>query len=318
VAVGGGADYIDGLSIFLDAALPPDAPPYPSAPFTVPQKPLSGAQSLALFKALGGDDGLLQHGNPEQGGSGVAAAARLFEHYMPTWVAEGSLVGPLTGTLDDSFDATFENFLEQGLFNPDLDGPYRQKLMDSLFEVLGGLANGSIGANLDSEARGRVAGGLIALVDQGFDAHADAILADGESRKAWANFAVGLAFAFVPGAPGGRVAAILVAQGVGQGKSVVNDTIEQLIQAGEDADIARDAAEAANRGELLAAFETLGLPPEALSRVREYIDKQKESLNDGSKTVGELLRDILTDSVIWPDGEFVEGVDKGWDQVQDR
>jgi hypothetical protein len=233
-------------------------------------------------------------------------------------VAEGSLVGPLTGTLDDSFDATFENFLEQGLFNPDLDGPYRQKLMDSLFEVLGGLANGSIGANLDSEARGRVAGGLIALVDQGFDAHADAILADGESRKAWANFAVGLAFAFVPGAPGGRVAAILVAQGVGQGKSVVNDTIEQLIQAGVDADIARDAAEAANRGELLAAFETLGLPPEALSRVREYIDKQKESLNDGSKTVGELLRDILTDSVIWPDGEFVEGVDKGWDQVQDR
>ncbi len=317
VATGSG-DYVDGLSIFLDAAVPADAPPYPGAPFTVAQKPLTSAQSFALFAALAGDTGLLQNGDPQDGSSGVAAASRLFEHYMPAWIEEGRVAGTATGTINDAFDPALQNFMAQALFNPDTDGPYRQRLMGQLIGLLGGLGDGTVGAAMDSEARGRLAGGLIALVDQGFDAHADEIRADGAAQQAWADFAIGLAFAFVPGAPGGRVAGILVGQGVGQGQSVVEATVSQLIQAGVDADIARAAAEAANSGELLQAFEAIGLPPEAVAHVREYLTLQSNSLGAGTKTVGELLLDILSDNGIWPDAEFVDGVGDGWNQVQGR
>jgi hypothetical protein len=313
----GQGGYVNGLSMFLDTAAPADAPPYPGAPFTVAQMPLSSAQSFALFNAMAGDAELLQFGDPQAASAGVDVAAQLFEQYMPKWIADGRIAGTATGTLDDKFDATLQTFMDHALFNPDTDGPYRQHLMGAVVGLLGGLSNGTVAPGMSAEARGRLAGGLVALIDQGFDQHADSIRADGAARQAWANFAVGLGFAFVPGAPG-AVAKVLVGQGVGQAKSVVTDTITQLIQAGVRADIAQAAAEAANRGELMTAFETLGLEPEAMAKIAEYIDRQQNSLSQGSKTLGELMLDMLADNTVWTNEDFVDGVGDGWQQVQNR
>jgi hypothetical protein len=230
------------------------------------------------------------------------------------------IAGQGTGTLNDQLDTAFTNFMNEALFDPNEDGAYRQQLMGSMVELFGGLSAGTVGRSMTPEARGRMVGGFLAIMDKGFDQYSDQLRSDAEAQKAWAEFGVGLAFALVPapGAQAPKVAGILFSQGSGQAESVVNATIGQLIDAGVDAKIARAAAEAANRGDLLAAFDALGLSPQAQSNLQEYIDFQQGSLNSGNKTLGELFKDILTDDVIVPDKAFNEGITKGWDQVQDR
>jgi hypothetical protein len=319
---------------FMDALLGPGAK----------QGALSPQSALTIFTTVSNSGEvwptgttLLEQGDKDGGSRGTAQMAQLFEKYAPQWIDNGSFVwdsvnggynftpsnliaGQGTGTLNDQLDTAFTNFMNEALFDPNEDGAYRQQLMGSMVELFGGLSAGTVGRSMTPEARGRMVGGFLAIMDKGFDQYSDQLRSDAEAQKAWAEFGVGLAFALVPvpGAQAPKVAGILFSQGSGQAESVVNATIGQLIDAGVDAKIARAAAEAANRGDLLAAFDALGLSPQAQSNLQEYIDFQQGSLNSGNKTLGELFKDILTDDVIVPDKAFNEGITKGWDQVQDR
>jgi hypothetical protein len=277
---------------------------------------------------------LLEQGDVKGGSRGTAQMAKLFETYMPQWINAGSyswnpkggydftpanlIAGVGTGTLDDRFDSAFTNFMNEALFDPNEDGAYRQPLMGSLVGIFGDLASGKLGVGMDAEARGRLVGGLMGILDQGFDQYASQIRSDAETNKAWASFGIGVAFALVPGGGGPKIAQILVSQGVGKGQDVVTDTVKQLIDAGVKRDIAEAAAAAANRGDIVSAFEQLGLSAEAKRNLAEYIDLQKGSLASGDKTLGELFRYIFGDGGISPNKDFRYGVGEGWRQVQER
>jgi hypothetical protein len=319
--------YLD----YMDALLGPGAA----------QGALSPQDALTVFETVSNSGEvwptgttLLERGDIKGGSRGTAQMAQLFETYMPQWINAGSyawnpkggydftpgnlIAGVGTGTLNDRFDSAFTNFMNEALFDPKEDGAYRQSLMGSMVGMFGDLASGKLGVGMDAEARGRLVGGLMGILDQGFDQYASQIRSDAETNKAWASFGIGLAFALVPGGSGPKVAKILISQGVGQGQDVVTDTVNKLIDAGVKREIAEAAAAAANRGDILAAFEQLGLSDEAKGNLEEYIDLQKGSLASGDKTLGELFRDIFGDGDISPNAEFRYGVSEGWRQVQER
>jgi hypothetical protein len=319
--------YLD----YMDALLGPGAA----------QGALSPRDALTVFETVSNSaevwptgTTLLEQGDIDGGSRGTAQMAQLFEKYMPQWINAGSyawnprggydftpgnlIAGVGTGTLNDRFDSAFTNFMNEALFDPNEAGAYRQPLMGSLVGIFGDLASGKLGVGMDAEARGRLVGGVMGILDQGFDQYASQIRSDAETDKAWASFGIGLAFALVPGGSGPKVAKILISQGVGQGQDVVTDTVNQLIDAGVERNIAEAAAAAANRGDILSAFEQLGLSEEAKANLAEYIDLQQGSLASGDKTLGELFRDIFGDGVISPNDEFRYGVSEGWRQVQER
>lgn len=319
--------YLD----YMDALLGPGAA----------QGALSPRDALTVFETVSNSaevwptgTTLLEQGDIDGGSRGTAQMAQLFEKYMPQWINAGSyawnprggydftpgnlIAGVGTGTLNDRFDSAFTNFMNEALFDPNEAGAYRQPLMGSLVGIFGDLASGKLGVGMDAEARGRLVGGVMGILDQGFDQYASQIRSDAETDKAWASFGIGLAFALVPGGSGPKVAKILISQGVGQGQDVVTDTVNQLIDAGVKRNIAEAAAAAANRGDILSAFEQLGLSEEAKANLAEYIDLQQGSLASGDKTLGELFRDIFGDGVISPNDEFRYGVSEGWRQVQER
>ena len=273
---------------YMDALLGPGAA----------QGALSARDALTVFETVSNSGEvwptgttLLEQGDVEGGSRGTAQMAELFDKYMPQWINAGSyawnpnggydftpgnlIAGVGTGTLNDRFDSAFTNFMNEALFDPNEDGAYRQPLMGSLVGTFGDLASGKLGVGMDAEARGRLVGGIMGILDQGFDQYASEIRSDAETNKAWASFGIGLAFALVPDAGGPKIAKILLAQGVGQGQDVVTDTVNQLIDAGVKRDIAEAAAAAANRGDILAAFEQLGLSAEAKTNLAEYIDLQQ-------------------------------------------
>jgi hypothetical protein len=317
---------------YMDALLGPGAE----------QGALSSYQALTIFETVSNSaevwptgTTLLEQGDIDDGSRGTAQMAQLFQTYMPQWIDAGSyawnpqggydftpvnlIAGLGTGTLDDRFDSAFTNFMEEALFDPNEKGAYRQPLMGAMVGMFGDLASGTLGVGMDTEARGRLVGGLMGIVDQGFDEYAAEIRSDAETDKAWASFGIGLAFSLVPGVQGApKIATILISQGIGQGEGVVTDTVNQLIDAGVTREIASASAEAANRGDMLGAFEQLGLSPAAQRNLEEYIDLQQVSLGSGDKTVGELFRDIFGDGDISPDSEFRDGVSEGWRQVQER
>jgi hypothetical protein len=314
---------VNGFEAVMAVAAPADAPPYPGAPFAVANKPLSSEQSLSLFTAISGDNRLLEWGDPAANpdGAGTALAARLFQNHGTDWINQGLIAGNEAGVLNDRFDAAFTNFMDRALFDPEFDGAYRTELREFMIGTVSDLSSQPprVGTQLDAYARGQLAGALVGLVDKGFDHYAERERVSAEERKAFAEFGVGLAFALVPGVEeGSKALKILVSQGMGQSESVVNATVQRLIDAGVDEKVARAAADAANRGELVDAFSQLGLSSQAQERVAEYIDNQAQSLASGATSYGELLLQIFRDPAITPSERFREGFIAGWDLLQAR
>jgi hypothetical protein len=301
------------------------------------QGPLSAADALQVFETVSNSAedfhgvSLLEQGDTKGGSKGTAQMADLFTRYMPQWVApqmtpnpKGGYVqgrsligGPVTGTLNDRFDKCFSNFMREAMFDPKEKGPYRQKLLGDTLGFFNDMASGKAGGTLDAEARGRLTGNLMGLINQGFNKYAGDVRSDGETKKAWANFGIGLGFAFLPG-PEGKVAKILVSQASSQGKGVIEDAVAQLVDAGVQRDIAKGAVAAARSGDLKGAFEKLQFKGEGAARVQEYVNEQSASFDSGNLSMGELFRQVYEDDKVTGNTAFSNGLKSGWEQIQDR
>jgi hypothetical protein len=312
---------------FMQALLAPSAA----------QGALSASDALQVFETVCNSQedfrgvSLLEQGNKKGGSQGTAQMADLYSRYMPAWVAPqftakaggGYTQGPsliaasTTGTLNDRFDQCFSNFMREAMFDPNEAGPYRQKLLANELGFISDLNNGKLAGTMSSEARGRLTGNLVGLINQGFDKYAADAREDGETKKALANFAIGLGFAFVSG-PEGKVAEVLFSQGLDQGKGLAEDAIGQLVDAGVERKIAAGAVAAARSGDLLGALNQLNFKGEAGQRVQEYVNQQRTSFENGNLSLGELLLQIFADPKITGNGEFSEGLKSGWEQVKDR
>jgi hypothetical protein len=312
---------------FMDALMAPGAA----------QGPMNASDALRVFETVCNSNedmlgvSLLEQGDKKGGSKGTAQMADLYTRYMPQWVtpqftalpqggyAQGPslIAGTTTGTLNDRFDKCFSNFMREAMFDPKEGGPYRQKLLNDQLAFINDMANGKVGSTMSSEARGRLTGNLVGLINQGFDKYAGDVRSDGETKKAMANFAIGLGFAFIPG-PEGKVAKILMSQGLGQGKGLVEDAVAELVDAGVKRDIAKGAVDAARSGDMLTAFQKLNLQGEGPQRVLEYVNQQRGSFESGNLSMGELMRQVFGDAKVTGNIDFANGLQSGWDQIQDR
>ncbi len=284
---------------------------------------------------------LLEQGGVDDGSRGTAQMAGLFEAYMPHWIGGASagtythvtlgvdgpspslVARPSLGIPIDRYDSAFINFMNEALFDPNENGAYREPLMASMVGIYSDLVSGNLAGEWEDIARGRLIGGLLALLDQSFDKYADQIRGDAAAQKQWQSFAIGLGFALAaPELKGAStIAKVMVSQGMGQSENFVVEINNKRIDADVQRRIGDAAAEAVGDGnddKLIAVFEELGLSPEGVESVRDRFETHSLSLNNGKLTMGELFSQIFIDTNVVPNVAVTDGIELGWTDVQQR